>query len=149
MINSAHLWSTMGRFSWRPTMDGWIFTVCPDSFWDDIATTVEGRTAIHGQSTCRRRNASMRVLVTGSASHLGQALVRTLKDLQHEVVGLDILESPFTTHVGSIAERSYGVDATVSVLGERLATCCASSTTVQKPVTKVADLRVAPLARGE
>jgi UDP-glucose 4-epimerase len=48
----------------------------------------------------------MRVLVTGSAGHLGEALVRTLKDLQHEVVGLDILESPFTTHVGSIADRS-------------------------------------------
>lgn len=48
----------------------------------------------------------MRVLVTGSAGHLGEALVRTLLDLQHEVVGLDILESPFTTHVGSIADRS-------------------------------------------
>jgi UDP-glucose 4-epimerase len=48
----------------------------------------------------------MRVLVTGSAGHLGEALVRTLKDLKHEVVGLDILESPFTTHVGSITDRS-------------------------------------------
>ena len=33
----------------------------------------------------------MRVLVTGSAGHLGEALSRTLKSLQHEVVGLDIL----------------------------------------------------------
>lgn len=48
----------------------------------------------------------MRVLVTGSAGHLGEALVRTLRDSQHEVVGLDILDSPFTTHVGSIANRS-------------------------------------------
>lgn len=48
----------------------------------------------------------MRILVTGSAGHLGEALVRTLQDLQHEVVGLDILESPFTTHVGSISDRS-------------------------------------------
>ena len=48
----------------------------------------------------------MKVLVTGSAGHLGEALVRTLRDLQYEVVGLDILESPFTTHVGSIADRS-------------------------------------------
>jgi nucleoside-diphosphate-sugar epimerase len=39
----------------------------------------------------------MRVLVTGSAGHLGEALVRTLKSLKQEVVGLDILESPFTT----------------------------------------------------
>jgi len=48
----------------------------------------------------------MRVLVTGSSGHLGEALVRTLRDLQHEVVGLDLLESPFTTCVGSIADRS-------------------------------------------
>ena len=49
----------------------------------------------------------MKVLVTGSAGHLGEALVRTLQDLQHEVVGLDILASPFTSHAGSIADRSY------------------------------------------
>jgi UDP-glucose 4-epimerase len=47
----------------------------------------------------------MRVLVTGSAGHLGEALVRTLKTSQLEVVGLDILDSPFTTHVGSITDR--------------------------------------------
>lgn len=49
----------------------------------------------------------MRILVTGSAGHLGEALVRTLRDLrQHEIVGLDILSSPFTTQVGSVADRS-------------------------------------------
>ncbi len=48
----------------------------------------------------------MKVLVTGSAGHLGEALVRTLLDLQYEVVGLDILASPFTAHAGSIADRS-------------------------------------------
>ena len=48
----------------------------------------------------------MNSLVTGSAGHLGEALVRTLRDLQHEVVGLDILASPFTTHAGSVADRS-------------------------------------------
>jgi UDP-glucose 4-epimerase len=48
----------------------------------------------------------MKVLVTGSSGHLGEALVRTLKDLQYEVVGLDILASPFTTQLGSIADRS-------------------------------------------
>ncbi len=48
----------------------------------------------------------MKALVTGSAGHLGEALVRSLRDLRYEVVGLDILESPFTTHVGSIADRS-------------------------------------------
>ena len=48
----------------------------------------------------------MKMLVTGSAGHLGEALVRTLRDLGHEVVGLDILDSPFTTVVGSITDRS-------------------------------------------
>jgi UDP-glucose 4-epimerase len=48
----------------------------------------------------------MRVLVTGSAGHLGDALVRTLENMKHEVVGLDILQSPFTTHVGSIVDRA-------------------------------------------
>src|SRR5271154_5141748 len=47
----------------------------------------------------------MKVLVTGSAGHLGEALVRTLLDLDHEVVGLDVLASPFTSHVGSISDR--------------------------------------------
>jgi UDP-glucose 4-epimerase len=49
----------------------------------------------------------MKVLVTGSSGHLGEALVRTLKDLGCQVAGLDILESPFTTHVGSICDRSW------------------------------------------
>jgi nucleoside-diphosphate-sugar epimerase len=48
----------------------------------------------------------MRVLVTGSAGHLGEALVRALTSSQHEVVGLDILRSPFTTHIGSITDRA-------------------------------------------
>jgi UDP-glucose 4-epimerase len=48
----------------------------------------------------------MRVLVTGSAGHLGEALVRTLEKMKFEVIGLDILQSPFTTHVGSITDRS-------------------------------------------
>jgi UDP-glucose 4-epimerase len=48
----------------------------------------------------------MRVLVTGSSGHLGEALVRTLRDLDLEVVGLDILDSPFTACVGSITDRA-------------------------------------------
>ena len=46
----------------------------------------------------------MRVLVTGSAGHLGEALVRRLRALRHDVVGLDILASPFTDAVGSIID---------------------------------------------
>ncbi len=49
----------------------------------------------------------MRVLVTGSAGHLGEALVRTLQSAGHEAVGLDIVPSPFTTCVGSIVDRSH------------------------------------------
>src|SRR4051812_3737928 len=61
----------------------------------------------------------MRILVTGSAGHLGEALVRTLPAEGHEVVGLDVLASPHTTVVGSIADRALvktavdGVDAIV------------------------------------
>ena len=47
----------------------------------------------------------MRVLVTGSSGHLGEALVRTLRGSGHEVVGLDVTASPFTSNVGSIADR--------------------------------------------
>jgi UDP-glucose 4-epimerase len=49
----------------------------------------------------------MRVLVTGSTGHLGEALVRTLQKTSHEVVGLDIVASDFTSKVGSIADRSH------------------------------------------
>jgi len=49
----------------------------------------------------------MRILVTGSAGHLGEALVRTLRDAGREVVGLDIIDTPFTTDVGSIVDRSF------------------------------------------
>jgi UDP-glucose 4-epimerase len=48
----------------------------------------------------------MRVLVTGSSGHLGEALVRTLRKLGHEVLGLDVLKRSFTTHVGSIVDRA-------------------------------------------
>ena len=47
----------------------------------------------------------MRVLVTGSAGHLGEGLVRVLRERNHEVVALDLLESPFTTNVGSVLDR--------------------------------------------
>lgn len=49
----------------------------------------------------------MKFLVTGSSGHLGEALVRTLKDRNHEVTGIDINPSPFTNKVGSIIDRTY------------------------------------------
>jgi len=48
----------------------------------------------------------MKVLVTGSSGHLGEALVRTLREEKHEVVGLDIHDSQFTTCVDSITDRA-------------------------------------------
>jgi UDP-glucose 4-epimerase len=51
----------------------------------------------------------MKFLVTGSSGHLGEALVRTLQDMDCEVAGLDILESPYTTEIGSIADREVAM----------------------------------------
>ncbi|MPZ86343.1 MAG: NAD-dependent epimerase/dehydratase family protein [Actinophytocola sp.] len=45
-----------------------------------------------------------KVLVTGSAGHLGEALVRVLRAQGRPVVGVDVLDSPFTTVVGSVAD---------------------------------------------
>lgn len=59
----------------------------------------------------------MKILVTGSAGHLGTALVRTLKGSDHDVVGTDLVESAYTDRVGSIADRDHvrrcmhGIDA--------------------------------------
>jgi nucleoside-diphosphate-sugar epimerase len=48
----------------------------------------------------------MRILVTGSSGHLGEALMRVLGEEGHDVVGLDVLASPHTTVVGSVADRA-------------------------------------------
>jgi UDP-glucose 4-epimerase len=61
----------------------------------------------------------VRILVTGSAGHLGEALVRVLGSEGFEVVGLDVLDSPHTDVVGSVADRDCvrrcvaGVDAII------------------------------------
>ncbi|WP_420348130.1 NAD-dependent epimerase/dehydratase family protein [Pelagibius sp.] len=47
----------------------------------------------------------MKALVTGSSGHLGEALVRTLRGAGHNVLGLDILPSPFTDRVASVTDR--------------------------------------------
>src|SRR4051812_7655744 len=59
----------------------------------------------------------MRILVTGSSGHLGEALMRVLGGEGADLVGLDVLDSPHTHVVGSIADRAlvrrsmFGVDA--------------------------------------
>ncbi len=63
----------------------------------------------------------MRILVTGSAGHLGEALVRTLRDAAHDVVGIDIVASSYTAATGSVADHGFvdrcmrGVEAVLHV----------------------------------
>jgi UDP-glucose 4-epimerase len=49
----------------------------------------------------------MTILVTGSAGHLGEALMRTLRAQDRPVIGVDIKPSPFTDHVGSVGDREF------------------------------------------
>jgi UDP-glucose 4-epimerase len=47
----------------------------------------------------------MKILVTGSAGHLGEALMRTFRERGTDARSVDILPSPFTDVVGDIADR--------------------------------------------
>ena len=49
----------------------------------------------------------MKILITGSAGHLGEALIRTIRRTDHEALGLDVQASQFTDRVGSIADREF------------------------------------------
>jgi UDP-glucose 4-epimerase len=49
----------------------------------------------------------MKILVTGSSGHLGEALMRVLREEGKDVLGIDILPSPYTDRVGSIADRKF------------------------------------------
>ena len=59
----------------------------------------------------------MKILVTGSAGHLGEGLVRYFEHRGFDPAGLDIKPSAFTRHVGSITDAEFvdscvhGVDA--------------------------------------
>ena len=49
----------------------------------------------------------MTILVTGSAGHLGEALMRRLRAEHRPARGIDIKPSPFTDCVGSISDRDF------------------------------------------
>jgi nucleoside-diphosphate-sugar epimerase len=55
---------------------------------------------------CENRR-DMTILVTGSAGHLGEALMRTLLQAGHQPIGVDIRKSAFTHETGSIVDRSF------------------------------------------
>lgn len=61
----------------------------------------------------------MKILITGSAGHLGEGLMRRLEDSGHAVVGIDITSGRYTSCVGSITDRAFirncskGVDAVI------------------------------------
>src|SRR5678810_136055 len=61
----------------------------------------------------------MKILITGSAGHLGEGLMRTLQHSEHQAIGLDIKAGPFTHAVGSLVDREFvrecmkGVDAVI------------------------------------
>ncbi len=63
-----------------------------------------------GRATAQARTLAdvtiAKVLVTGSSGHLGEALVRVLRERGYQVTGLDVRESPYTTVVGSVADRA-------------------------------------------
>ncbi len=49
----------------------------------------------------------MKILLTGSSGHLGEAIARTLQKEGQDYLGVDINPSAFTTHRGSITDREF------------------------------------------
>ena len=49
----------------------------------------------------------MKVLVTGSTGHLGEALQRTLRSKRIASIGTDLLPSPYTDLVGDLSHREH------------------------------------------
>lgn len=58
---------------------------------------------------------AMRILLTGSSGWLGRHLAPRLRRDGHEVVGLDPMPGPDTTHRGSIADRACVVAAMAGI----------------------------------
>src|ERR1700757_5399968 len=49
----------------------------------------------------------MKILVTGSSGHLGEALMRVLREQRKDVIGIDILPSSYTDQTGSISDKNF------------------------------------------
>jgi UDP-glucose 4-epimerase len=77
----------------------------------------------------------MTVLVTGSAGHLGEGLVRVLSQRDETVRGLDIQFSPFTSDVGSIVDREFAHRCMQGV------SCVLHAATLHKPHVATHDRR--------
>ncbi|HEY6943160.1 NAD(P)-dependent oxidoreductase [Dokdonella sp.] len=57
----------------------------------------------------------MAILVTGSAGHLGEALVRTLRAQGRAVIGIDRVASPYTDRIGSIVDPAFVAQAMAGI----------------------------------
>jgi nucleoside-diphosphate-sugar epimerase len=66
-------------------------------------------------NTEAHRNFTMRALVTGSSGHLGEALVRTLRNRGADAVGLDVRPSKWTNVVGSVSDPDLMHELTAGV----------------------------------
>ncbi|WP_313919799.1 NAD(P)-dependent oxidoreductase [Tahibacter sp.] len=61
----------------------------------------------------------MRIIVTGSSGHLGEALMRTLRAQGHEAIGVDIRPASYTDRVGTLVDAAFvheaiaGADAVI------------------------------------
>ncbi len=61
----------------------------------------------------------MKLLITGSSGHLGEAIIRSLKNTTHSFISIDIKPSDYTTHTGSINDRKLvkkclkGIDSVI------------------------------------
>jgi UDP-glucose 4-epimerase len=49
----------------------------------------------------------MTIVVTGTAGHLGEALMRTLRAAGRPALGVDLRPSPFTDRIGSMNDRGF------------------------------------------
>lgn len=49
----------------------------------------------------------MRYLITGSSGHLGEAIVKTLRNDGRDAVSIDVKPGAFTDHVGSIVDQAF------------------------------------------